>query len=322
MGTALAAPFPWFGGKRKIAADVWAAFGNPENYIEPFLGSAAVLLARPTVSPLSVETVNDADGLLANFWRALQSAPDVVAHYCDWPVNEADLHARHLWLNSHRRRITDFLMGDPHWYDPQAAGWWAWGASAWIGSGWCGAAGPWVSVDGQFVACNAGRGVHRQSVHLSSAGMGVHRKSVHLGDAGRGVASYLRRLSERLRYVRVNCGDWSRVVGDSVLRVGDGSTAVFLDPPYDEKHSIDYAVADTGVAAAVYEWAVKHGDAVKIALCSYGMRELPPGWTEVKWKAHGGYGSQGRGRGRENSERETVLFSPACCPVVQCNLAI
>ncbi len=38
-------PFPYFGGKRTVAAAVWARLGSPAQYIEPFCGSAAVLLA-------------------------------------------------------------------------------------------------------------------------------------------------------------------------------------------------------------------------------------------------------------------------------------
>lgn len=63
--SALAAPFPWFGGKRKVAPEVWAALGDPDNYVEPFAGSLAVLLNRPPFGPDGMrrkETVNDADG--------------------------------------------------------------------------------------------------------------------------------------------------------------------------------------------------------------------------------------------------------------------
>lgn len=38
----LHAPFPWFGGKRKVATDVWRAFGDVRNYVEPFAGSLAI----------------------------------------------------------------------------------------------------------------------------------------------------------------------------------------------------------------------------------------------------------------------------------------
>ena len=33
------APFVWFGGKRRVAPEVWAALGDVPNYIEPFAGS-------------------------------------------------------------------------------------------------------------------------------------------------------------------------------------------------------------------------------------------------------------------------------------------
>jgi hypothetical protein len=37
---ALRAPFPWFGGKSRVADLVWDRFGDPRNYVEPFCGSA------------------------------------------------------------------------------------------------------------------------------------------------------------------------------------------------------------------------------------------------------------------------------------------
>ena len=41
-------PFPYFGGKGRIAAEVWQRFGDPSYYFEPFGGALAVLLGRPT----------------------------------------------------------------------------------------------------------------------------------------------------------------------------------------------------------------------------------------------------------------------------------
>ena len=88
------APFPWFGGKSRCADIVWARFGDVKNYVEPFFGSGAVLLARPERHSGSTETVNDIDGYVVNFWRAIQADPETVAEYADWPVFECDLHAR------------------------------------------------------------------------------------------------------------------------------------------------------------------------------------------------------------------------------------
>jgi hypothetical protein len=33
VGDALQAPFIWFGGKRRVAAEVWDALGDVDNYV-------------------------------------------------------------------------------------------------------------------------------------------------------------------------------------------------------------------------------------------------------------------------------------------------
>src|SRR3990167_1351591 len=195
-GFSLDAPFPWFGGKRKVASLVWERFGDVKNYIEPFFGSGAVLLGRP--EPTGNETVNDFDGFIANFWRAIKLSPEKTAEYADHPVNENDLHARHSWLLS-QTDLVPKLEGDPDFHDPKIAGYWAWGICCWIGSGFCSGRGPWV-VD-----------TNRKLVHLGDNGQGVNRKLVHLGDNGKGVnrlTPWFSALSERLKRVRVCSGDW------------------------------------------------------------------------------------------------------------------
>lgn len=308
VSQALKAPFPWFGGKRRVAHIVWERFGAVRNYVEPFFGSGAVLLGRPLPFD-GVETVNDIDGFVANFWRAVKSAPDAVADAASNPVNENDLHARHAWLLGQRDELRTRLEGDPDFYDAQIAGWWVWGISCWIGSGFCSGSGPWGVVDGQLVHLgNAGRGVNRQLVHLGTAGQGVNRKQQHL-------ATWMNALSSRLATARVASGDWSRVCGPSVTHK-HGLTAVFLDPPYSlEERSAVYASESATVASDVRAWAMENGDnpKMRIALCGYdGEHAMPHSWPKVNWKAHGGYGSQGQGRGRENASRECIWFSPHC----------
>ena len=131
----LRAPFPWFGGKSRAAHLVWPRFGDAPNYIEPFAGSLATLLYRPHEP--RVETVNDIDAYLANFWRAVQAVPDEVARHADWPVNEADLHARHRWLVETAADRIERVKRDPEYFNAKVAGWWVWGQCLWIGSGWC-----------------------------------------------------------------------------------------------------------------------------------------------------------------------------------------
>ena len=120
MTAPLKAPFPWFGGKSRAAELIWSRLGVVRNYVEPFAGSLAVLLRNP--NPPSTETVNDLDCYLANFWRAIASAPDDVAHWADWPVNEADLHARHQWLVN-QSAFRERMKSDAYYYDARIAGW-------------------------------------------------------------------------------------------------------------------------------------------------------------------------------------------------------
>ena len=156
------APFPWFGGKSRVAATVWAHFGNVQNYVEPFFGSGAMLLARP--GEPAIETINDKDRFVVNFWRAIAADPEAVAAWCDWPVNEADLSARHLWLITEGAERTARCETDVAHYDAQVAGWWCWGLCSWIGSGWCSGEGPWTAPEGEWVKRerDAGRGINRQ----------------------------------------------------------------------------------------------------------------------------------------------------------------
>jgi DNA adenine methylase len=135
------APFPWFGGKSRVAAEIWPRLGDPDNYVEPFAGSLAVLLARPESKRRRTETINDLDGFVSNFWRAVATDPEAVAYYADWPVNENDLHARHAYLVTVRPTFSGRMEGDPEFYDPKIAGWWVWGVCASI-AGWCNGEGP------------------------------------------------------------------------------------------------------------------------------------------------------------------------------------
>lgn len=342
--TRLQAPFPWFGGKSRAAPLIWQALGDCPNFVEPFFGSGAVLFQRP--HPPQLETINDADSFVSNVWRALQAAPEDVAAWCDQPVHECDLHAVHTWLVNQRDTFTARLMGDPDYYDAQIAGRWLHGICMWIGSDWCSGNGPWQSVDGQLVSLghaghgvhrtrvhltNAGHGVHRKRVHLGDAGCGVHRPGVHLGNAGRGsgLFTWFAALQARLRFVRVCCGDWRRVLGPSVTWK-QGLTGIVLDPPYAAEENRDmrlYRVEDGEVAHAVRAWCVAHGDnaLLRIVLCGYGGTHdalLPQGWTKVHWTTAGGYGNQGTGQARVNKHRETLWLSPACLTTEERQLSL
>ena len=331
----LAAPFPYFGGKSLACETVWAAFGEVDNYVEPFAGSAAMLLGAPDGKRIA--TINDADGFVANFWRAISHDPEAVAHHADWPCNEVDLFARHSWLVRQTATLTEQLHADPEWFDAKIAGWWCWGACNWIGSGWCSGTGPWVHdgkkiVDSrQLPHLSAGQGINRKLPHLSagqginrqlpylSAGQGVNRQLPHLGNAGQGRRAYIMewfgKLHERLRDVRVTCGDWSRVVKDSVT-TRHGLTGLFLDPPY-TLGAMDYAVGGVGGALAndVRSWCLKNttNPLLRIVLCGHAGEHdelLNHGWSARLWAARKGYAITDEAV--SNTASETVWCSPSC----------
>jgi hypothetical protein len=163
MDGKLKAPMPWFGGK-----------------------SCAFLLARP--HPPRIETVNDADHMVANFWRATQFAPEQVVEWCDWPVNEVDLHSIHRWLvlGEEAEAFRERMRADPDYFDAKRAGRWLWGICAWIGSGWCATPSTAQWEQRPFLAGNEGQrgqGIHVSADPASKVRIAAHNK----GSSGKGV---------------------------------------------------------------------------------------------------------------------------------------
>lgn len=55
--------------------------------------------------------------------------------------------------------------------------------------------------------------------------------------------------------------------------------------------------------------------AMRIVLAGYAGEHddlTALGWKVEAWKANGGYGSRGTGRGRDNAAKERLWFSPHC----------
>jgi len=72
-------PFTYFGGKTRIADRIAALLPEHDHYVEPFAGSLAVLLAKPRSA---METVNDLDRSVMNFWRLLRDRTDDLIRVC------------------------------------------------------------------------------------------------------------------------------------------------------------------------------------------------------------------------------------------------
>lgn len=291
------APFFWFGGKSKVAKVVWSGLGEVSNYVEPFAGSLAVLLSNPKIP--KIETINDLDCGLANFWRAVSIDAEAVAKWADSPVNESDLHARHRWLVS---TITDEFKkkmdSDPDFFDAKVAGYWVWGQSASVGNNW-------LQTKGL-----------KALPMLSSAGGGIHGLTYDIKED-------FKKLQTRLRRVRVACGDWSRIVTPGITHASKGLgdkdiTGIFLDPPYEASVRDKVYKEDKDIFKQVCQWAIDNGDneRMRIVLCGYeGDHGIPDTWQTFSWKTGGGMSALGNSRGKDNASKEVIYFSPHCLKV-------
>lgn len=229
-----------------------------------------MLLQRPHEP--RIETINDWDCYVANFWRATAFDAGAVACFADNPVNEADLHARHRWLvlGEDAAEFRQRMRTDPHYFDARFAGYWVCGACCWIGSGWCVepaggelsqqlpqmdatgrlvATGPKLSQQIPFIARFSGSAVPECSTNPRKGLRDNNRPQ--LADAfsrGRGVngndsagtceqrrawlVAWFEAIRDRFRTVRVCCGDWQRVCDSHSTTTRLGLTGIFLDAPY------------------------------------------------------------------------------------------
>jgi DNA adenine methylase len=119
----------YFGSKVRQASAIVGLFPEHRTYLEPFAGSAAVLLAKKTSA---IEIFNDLDSLVVNFYRVLRDRPDELARSCeltpysraefrrayenlDAPANELEL-ARRFWvvaMQSYRGLVTSGSWSAP-----------------------------------------------------------------------------------------------------------------------------------------------------------------------------------------------------------------
>jgi len=286
-------PFPYFGNKRAVADTIWARLGDVRTFVDPFAGSGAVLLARPDDHKGGREVINDADGLLVNFWRAAKADADAVIEHASGPVAEVDNFARHGALVDVRPQLAEQLRDDPEFFDAKLAGWWLKGQSSTIGSGWCQG-----RALRQMPAVGTKSGIH--------AACGPDR---------------LRWVADRIQHSYITCGDWKRLRGRTTLGLTSGSksiTGVVLDPPYGE--GVTYALEQKGVAAEVWDWACEVGGnpQLRIVVCGYeDERVVPTGWTVQRSDANqrqggSGYENHADAAGRARAKRETMRFSPHC----------
>jgi hypothetical protein len=261
---AIIAPFTYPGGKSKSAPRIWEALGDPEMYVEPFCGSAAVLLARPLSQvPRGKrnEILNDKDGMLVNFWRAVKTDPDKVTFYADNLRSEIDLISRQNYIMVRREELAQHLLDDPDYCDPKIAGWWVWGFSMAMANKFC------TTGNRPIMMIEGGTGIHKQL----EEGMTVCE------DYTEAISRIMHGLADRLRGVKIMCKDWQDAAELPFGSMKRGTTVgVFLDPPYAGFERMYRE--QKPVSQSVYEWCLEHGHDknLRIVLAGYnGEHPLP-----------------------------------------------
>jgi DNA adenine methylase len=120
--------FAYYGGKTGLAQRIVSLMPAHRVYIEPFAGSAAVLVAKP---PSTHEILNDVDGEIVNFFTVLRTRPDDLELACRLTPYSRDEYAA-------------ARAADPDELDPveRARRWWvlstqSFGQTAKRGTAWC-----------------------------------------------------------------------------------------------------------------------------------------------------------------------------------------
>lgn len=332
------APFPYFGGKSKVAQIVWNALGDVKHYLEPFFGSGAVLLLRPNYDyKRHIETICNKNGFVANAWRALKYAPDEVAYYADYPVSHIDMTARENKLYETKDELVVKLAEDEEYYDAKLAGYWIWGMCCSIGldfGGWKhniyeGKIGrrPQISRSGAGIHSSTNRTLD-EIPFLSREGKDVNSLSIRddivddIMPVNTKIYDWFRFLANRLRYVRIVCGDWKRICGGDWqnLRNNTNLFGIFFDPPYCNKNRKEiYIEDDFSVAKEVEQWAIERGKRENYRIVIAGYEEDYPhlvgnGWGMYRWSTTGGLAntSNRKTQGKINKDKECLFFSPYC----------
>jgi hypothetical protein len=241
-----------------------------------------------------VEYVNDLDGMVANFWRAVRYSPAETAAAADRLAIEVDLWAGAAHCRQAIPTLTAALQADHRFHDPELAGLWCWCVSSSVSPA------DWL--------------------HKTRPTLNANRQGVHAGNRVDRLPDVFAALHRRMRRVAVLNGDWTRALRDAIT-TGSASCGVFLDPPYlgAFRDPSLYATDDHDVANDVREWCIENGTrpGFRIVLAGLeGEHELP-GWRVVAWSSsgglHGGVTAGGTAR-RENVERHTerLWLSPGC----------
>ena len=290
--------FRYPGGKRRVVPVINQRFGDIDVRIDAFTGSSAWILAS---EPVKYEVVNDADGYVVNYLRAIREAPDEVARYLDFPLAELEIMATGIFQKHNLSELSARLGANPDYYDAKTAARWAYLMAHKITLA-APEPGVWGVVDGKLTF-GVKDGIKRYGTNFPGSFLA---RLVKEGN----VSEYLNALAARLKNVTILWNDFEAILNSFVTHPRNGKIGILLDPPYTSmKRDITYFTESADVWNRAACWAVANGEKqhLRIAICGYFTEEadaiFPQSWERYLWKQAGWLPQQ---------RRECIWFSPLC----------
>lgn len=314
MAPPLRAPIVGLGNKYQAFKLIWQRLGTGGTYIEPFAYTASTALSNPAPHLLSKEIINDHNGFVTNFWRAIKHDYERTAFYADMPLSHLDFVASERRLLHYQADLPKMLNEDIAFFDPILAGLWAYYLA--------------LSIDigrhlhiGEFTGASQTVSVGK-GVSIGRANTPFWDGNLEDGDewrlSGNRLFGWFKALALRLRNTQIFCKDWDDLFSNSMLgqsKSGEGHTLIFFDPPYAEAahKGKTYTNEQVGIHKTVM---IKAIDLAKnpnnrIIVCGYENDHVTPeGWTKEIWK---GDGIRLGGQQKQNYSRaEAIWCSPGC----------
>lgn len=105
--------FPFPGGKTRFVDEIRSRLPDHRTYVEPFGGSAAVLLNKP---PSYTEVFNDLNSDIVHFFRVLRDRPEELREWLETVPYSREIHSRWSRLYYSGHRPSDDVVRAGQWF--------------------------------------------------------------------------------------------------------------------------------------------------------------------------------------------------------------
>jgi len=272
-------PLAWYGAKNKHTSKIVSVFPPHRTYVEPFFGGGSVFFAKP---PSKVETVNDMNGDLMNFFRMLRD-------------------------RRQRKQLIELLEATP------------WAREQFCDALVAMKVGKWTSdVERAWTFLVA----TRQSRNGVAKCPGDWSRTVgRTGNGASSRTSMWRNLPERLavaglrlKHAQIECGHWAKILDD----YDSEDTLAYLDPPYvhstrnpSNRNSYDHEMTDVDHARLLLRLKEFKGKVVLSGYASSLYDQLLSGWHRIEIETTSSASNKANKKHAKRTEVLWLNYTPA-----------